>query len=120
MNTIKKTIPIVFALLPVLAPYAFAQQVEVNSVADIKSKVLCPIVTVMFWAFMIVAVIMGIWSAFLYLTSGGDSEKVKTATKSLTYAAIAIVVAILANSFPLIVGSIFRLSGTPITGCPTS
>ncbi len=120
MNTIKKTVPVILALLSAIAPYALAQQIDVRGVDDIKSKVLCPIVTVMFWAFMIVAVIMVIWSAFLYLTSGGDSEKVKTATKSLTYAAIAIVVAILANSFPLIVGSIFRLSGTPITGCPTS
>lgn len=117
---IKKIIPTVLVLFQVVAPYAFAQQVEVNSVTDIKTKILCPIVNIMFWAFMIIAVIMVIWSAFLYLTSGGDAEKVKTATKSLTYAAVAIVVAILANSFPLIVGSIFSLSGTPITGCPTS
>ena len=124
MNIIKKTAPRVFSLLAVLVAQVSvaraASRLNVNNVTDLKNKVLCPIVSVMFWAFMIIAVIMVLWSAFLYLTSGGDTEKVKTATKSLTYAAVAIVIAILANSFPLIVGSIFRLSGEPITGCPTS
>ena len=124
MNIIKKTAPRVFSLLAVLVAQVSVARAEsrlnVNNVTDLKNKVLCPIVSVMFWAFMIIAVIMVLWSAFLYLTSGGDTEKVKTATKSLTYAAVAIVIAILANSFPLIVGSIFRLSGEPITGCPTS
>ena len=122
MKTIKKIAPPIFLVLLFATLFfsAEAQRVtNVNSIDDLKNNVLCKIVNVMFWTFIVVAIIMVLWSAFLYLTSGGDSEKVKTASKSLTYAAVAIVVGILANSFPTIVGSIFRLSGGAIVGCPT-
>jgi hypothetical protein len=53
--------------------------------------------------FWILAVVMGIYSAFLYLTSSGSPEKVGKATKTLIFAAVACAVAIVAYSIPLIV-----------------
>ena len=58
------------------------------------------------WAFyflIALAVVFGVIAAFKYLTSSGESEKVKSAGNTLLYAAIAIAVALLARSIPLIV-----------------
>jgi hypothetical protein len=52
---------------------------------------------------------MVMWAAYNYLTAGDDTEKVHRATKTMTYAAIAVVVAILAEGFPVLVGSIFSV-----------
>ncbi len=56
--------------------------------------------------FLIAAVVFVLIAAFQYLTSGGDKEKVKKATNMLMYAAIAVVVAILAFSITRVVGSL--------------
>jgi len=77
------------------------QKVEnlLNSVADW-----------LFTIFMIVAVIAIIYSAFLYLTAAGDETKVTKARKALTYAIIAIVIALLAGSIPILLENILRNS----------
>ena len=52
------------------------------------------------WVFGIVvfvAAIMLIWAGFTYVTSAGDTEKMKKALNSLTYALIGIGVAVLAK-----------------------
>jgi hypothetical protein len=67
-----------------------------------------------FWIFtflLIITVIIVLWAAYQYLTSGGDSEKVKNATKTLTWAAAAVVVALLARVFPIIVAGIVGVRG---------
>ena len=56
--------------------------------------------------FLVVAVIFVLIAAFQYLTSSGDKDKVKKATNMLMYAAIAIVVAVLAFSITRIIGTI--------------
>jgi len=53
--------------------------------------------------FLIIAVIAIIYTAFMYLTAAGDAEKVKKAHKALTYSIVAIVVAILAGSIPILI-----------------
>ena len=58
-------------------------------------RILNTIVSWMFTIFLIIAVIFIIWAAFKYLTSGGDPEGVKDATKMVIYAAVAIAVALL-------------------------
>ncbi len=58
------------------------------------------------WAFWILAAIMIIYAAFIYLTAGGDPEKVKKASHMLLYAAIAMAVALLATVLPNLVASI--------------
>jgi hypothetical protein len=60
------------------------------------------------WAFYFLiaaAVIFGVIGAFRYLTSSGESEKIKSANNTLLYAAIAVGVALLARAIPLIVAN---------------
>jgi hypothetical protein len=62
----------------------------------------------MFDILLTLSVIMVMWAAYVYLTAGDDTEKVHKATKTLTYAAVAILVALLAKGFPNIIASIFN------------
>lgn len=68
---------------------------------------MCNIIAVMFWILIIVAVIMIIMAGFNYVLAGDDTEKTTKARKMLTYAAIGIAVALLAEGVPQIVSSIF-------------
>lgn len=61
------------------------------------------------WAFIVimaVAVGMIVWAAFLYLTSAGDTTKLGQAKDKVLYAAVGIVVALLAKALPGIVLSV--------------
>jgi hypothetical protein len=80
---------------------------NVDSAQDIVNRVLCPIAAAMFWILLAVSVIMVLIGAWMYLTAGGDAEKVKKAHMTLTYAATGVVVAFLAGTFPAIIASIF-------------
>ena len=62
--------------------------------------------TIASWTFAIfmgVAVIVLIYSAFMFLTSGGDPNKISTARKTLVWAIVAIAIAILAGGIPYLV-----------------
>ena len=93
----------------------------VGNVDSLGESLFCPIVNIMFWVLISVAIIMVMWAAFTYLTAGDDTEKVHRATKTLTYAAVAVVVGILAKGFPSLIATIFGsdLSSSPWqgTGC---
>lgn len=93
---------------------------NVTTVDSLRSVVFCSIAYWMFWLLIPLAVIFVMVAAYRYLTSAGDPEKVKDATKTLTFAAAAIVVALLARAFPLIIFSIFPggVSGTNQSACP--
>lgn len=65
--------------------------------------VLSDIVTWIWRIFFIVAVMFVIFAAFTYLTAGGDPEKVGNAKTQIIYAAVAIIVALLAVSLSTIV-----------------
>ena len=67
------------------------------------------------WAytiFFILAVLFVLMAAFTYLGAAGDEEKFKKAKNQLIYAAVAVVVALLAIGFSQIVGS-FITQGVP-------
>lgn len=51
------------------------------------------------------------YAAFLYLTAGGDSERVKKAHKQLLYAIIAIAVGLMAYGLPLLVYNFLAAGG---------
>lgn len=68
--------------------------------------ILCGILNAIFNIFIVLAIALVLYAAFLYLTAGGSPEQVNKATKTLTFAAVAILVAILAKGFPLIIGKI--------------
>lgn len=62
------------------------------------------------WIFgilLVLAVIFLLYSAFLYLTSGGEDEKVKKAKGFLLYSIIAIVVALVARGIIALVRNFF-------------
>jgi hypothetical protein len=62
------------------------------------------------WLFGILsaaAVIFLIYAAFLFLTSGGDEEKTKSAKHYMIYAVVALAVGILSWSIVILVGSFF-------------
>lgn len=52
---------------------------------------------------MAASVIAVVYSAFLFLTSGGDSDKVGTARQALLYAVIGVAVAVLAFAVPAVI-----------------
>jgi len=67
------------------------------------------IITIINWAtglLILLAVVFIIWAAFIYLTAGGDTEKVGKANKILIYAAVAIAIALLAQGIVFIVGQL--------------
>jgi formate-dependent nitrite reductase membrane component NrfD len=68
----------------------------------------------MFTFLIVLAIVFVLVAAFKYLTAAGDPEKVKSASHTLIYAAVAVVIAILAKGVPLIIGSLFNVT---FTGC---
>ena len=88
-------------------------QVTIGSVGDLNSKILCPIFDNLFSIFMVVSVLMILWAAFTYMRAQDDAEKVTQATKTITYAAVGIIVALIAKSFPDIIATVFGSSAAP-------
>jgi len=114
-------IPVVSLLVPVLAsaqvpaaPVTAPSNSGFNSLNNVGSS-LCTITNWLFYFLIILTVIFIIIAAFKYLTAGGDPEKVKGASHMLLYAAIAVVVGILARAVPTLVGSVIGSSVN--TGC---
>lgn len=62
----------------------------------------------LFGILLVAAVVFLIYAAFLYLTSGGDEEKTKTAKSYVIYAVIAIAIGLLAQG---IVALVYNLLG---------
>jgi uncharacterized membrane protein len=77
------------------------------SVADVESTI-TSILGKLYQIFWLIAVIMIIWSAYNFLVSGGDEEKVQKAKRTLLYTVIAVVVAILATSLDPLLRSLAR------------
>jgi hypothetical protein len=69
-----------------------------------------------FWGLIVLTIVFVLVAAFKYLTASGDPEKVKNAGHTLLYAAIAIVVALIAKGVPLIISS-FIGGGLTSVGC---
>jgi hypothetical protein len=93
--------------------------VIVSDVSKLGTGLFCPIEDWMFWILLVVAIIMILWAAYIYVTAGDDTEKVHKGTRTITYAAIAIIVALLAKGFPLLVGSLYgQGSMTSPLACP--
>jgi fumarate reductase subunit D len=111
MRKFGKTAIVVGALLlPVLA---LAQTPPPGPIVTTFGGVQNLLNTAISWIFtllIILAVIFILYAAFLYLTAAGDTEKVKKANHTLLYAAIAIAVAVLAKSIPVLVGNFIGAS----------
>ncbi len=82
----------------------------IGDVTDVIS-ILRYILRLIYTIFFIVAAIFIILAAFDYLTAGGSDEKIKKAKKELTYAIIAIIVALVAVSIKAIATSLLTGRG---------
>ncbi len=121
MNSISKTgWAIRLGTLPLtrfLSSEAHAAGITLKDYTEINSVILCPIARDMFWVLIAISTIMILVSAYMYVTAGGDPEKVGKATKTITYSAVGVVVALLARAFPLVIASIFNADLTAGSAC---
>ena len=86
---------------------------NITKIEDLLDKI-CSVVNIMFTVLIIVAVVMVMYAAFLYLTAQGDPEKVKSANHTIIYAAIAIAVGIFSKGIPIMVATFL---GGVFNGC---
>jgi len=76
----------------------------------------CNIMNWVFGFVLILAVIMVLYAAFLFLSSGGDSAKVTRARSALVWGLVGVAVAFLARALVFIVGSFVGATITTL-GC---
>lgn len=93
---------IIFSLVGILPLIGFAEKCEIDKnlncpVTSIKDvmDILTKIVNYMYTAFFIVAIGFILLAAFNYLTAQDDPEKIKSATRQIMWAAVAIAVALI-------------------------
>lgn len=107
-----------------MVPFAYAQStggtqtLPTNLLTNTTavSNLFCGVLLWMFWGLIVLGIAMFLVGGYTYATSNGDSEKVSKATKTLTYAAIALVVAIVARGVPLVIGSLLGATGFNVCG----
>jgi hypothetical protein len=118
----KTKLVLVSALVIITPLLAFAQVPPpstgtVNSACDIVVKIV-DLVKIFGTIILVVAVIMLLYAAFLFITGGGNEERIKTARSILIYALIGLAVAILATSAQTIVKGL--VGGTFIGSCASA
>ena len=89
-----------------------ATQISISS-TDALFCLISQLFDFLFYLLIALSVVMIIVAAYRYLTAQDDSEKVGKATKTLTYVAVAVAVALIAKGFPLLIGDIFSVKITP-------
>lgn len=102
--------------MPVMASAQFGTGSSVQQVFNLG----CTIINLLFAVLIFLTIFFVVLAAFKYLTAAGDPDKVKAASHQLLYAAVAIVVALLAKGLPSIVNSIVGGTGTSnsfFSGC---
>jgi Type IV secretion system pilin len=83
---------------------------------NIRSS-MCSVVDWMFYGLIVFSVIMVLVAGYYFATAGDDTEKVSKARKTITYAAIAILVALAAKGFPALIASFIGASGSGNLSC---
>lgn len=78
--------------------------------------ILCKVMNWMFSILIVLSVVMVLVAAYMYVTAGGNSEKVSSATKIITYAAVGVVVALFARGLPIIVASVVGANVSDVCG----
>jgi hypothetical protein len=85
-------------------------QSSISTVQAVLDEV-CGVFDWMFYFLIALSVIFVVIAAYRYLTASGNPEKVKGATNTIIYAAIAVAVALLALAIPSIVANFLGASG---------
>mgnify|MGYP001611473199 CR=1 FL=1 len=103
----------------VRAQFELPGDTGVETIEDITGEdgILCRIAGLLFVILIVVTIIFIIVAAFKYLTAGGDPEKIKSANYQLVYAAIALVIALVARAFPNIIGTFIGSEDDLLLGC---
>lgn len=110
---------LVIIALSSMIPIAHAQRtggIDIGTTDALLNR-MCDVFRFMLNVLFILSVIMFLVGGYLYVTAGGGAENVSKATKTLVYAAVGIVVALVAASLPLLVGSILNVSPGVIDSC---
>lgn len=111
-NFILKIFPIFFfgavkfALAQAPTPVIPGLPTPVQSITSLGGASGRPLETLIIWfigIFWVLAVAMVVWAAFLYLTAGGNEEKITEAKKRLLYAVIAAAIALVSGAINTIV-----------------
>ena len=107
-----------FASAQIPQPPIVAPTNNLNNIGAITGTtgLICTLINWIFWGLIVLTVVFVLVAAFRYLTAAGEPDKVKEAGNTLLYAAIAVVVALIAKGLPLIVSS-FIGGGLTSTGC---
>lgn len=86
-------------------PAVALAQTPITSAGDV-TRVISNVATFLFTSLMAVSVIVFIVAGFMYLTAGGNEQKVETATQAITYGVVGIVVAVFAYAIPKLIQAI--------------
>jgi|SRR3989344_5226943 len=102
----KARIPLVIYLFTPGAAFAAAKLLPpptpIKSIDDIILAI-TKLLTWVFTIFFLVAAIVIVLAAYNYLTAGGNEEKISTAKKQLTWAIVAIAIALVARGIEFVV-----------------
>jgi hypothetical protein len=126
MNSLSKIIFVFFILL-FIAIQVFAQGASVSerlgrppapieTLGEARDFTVGTFVNWMIGVFWILAVGFVIWAAFLYLSAGGNEDRVLEAKKRLLYAVIAAIIALLSTGIGIITENLLRGSSSGIRG----
>lgn len=103
----------VFVLSAVLGSFAMAADIPEQSIpnnlvtnkADLLAK-LTIAVNWIFTIFVVLAIIFVLLAAIQFLTAGGDAVKIGEARQKLIWAAVGVVVALMARGLPVVISNI--------------
>ncbi len=95
------------AVVPMPGGYEPMPGFEKTVFDNLLLDIICQVAFYAFYILIPLTIVFVVIAAYKYLTSSGDPEKVKSATKTITYAAVAIVVALLARVFPILIVDVF-------------
>lgn len=99
----KKTIIPALAVFLLTAPLLVsAQGSPIQNISDVQ-KVLIRIAEIIGYIFWIAATVSAFYSGFLYLTAGGETEKLSKARRQIWYTVIAVAIALMATGIPALI-----------------
>ncbi len=108
-----------FGICGIMAPLSVSAQVAppvpVSSIGGFVGLI-CTAINWLFTFFIVIAVLLFMVGALAILTSGDNPGRSKNGSSAITYAFVALAVAILAKGIPLVVGNFFGV-GTSGWGC---
>jgi uncharacterized membrane protein len=114
MTTNFKKIIIFLALFIFLTPF-LSEAISIPNPLESESflELIDKITTFVFYVAVAITPIMIIISAFYFLTSGGDHQKVSQAKKLLLYTIIGLFIILLSRGIIYFIGQLLGVSGTP-------